>query len=192
MVKQTTSGERESEAQQRAKALADQEIFTPIQTQPNQFDMGEFIDNTFIVDELINTLQGNVIDSIKRKVISVDHIIPQKAVGWLVNRILPYTSKIFILSFLDDEDTIREMIYDFEVAITLDLMNCEKLGIDAKHRNFIKTLAVHMMIATIYRAKNGVTMKRILEQHEIKEVKSIQEGGTTNPKSPLAKLGFKI
>ena len=170
----------------RLKELEDNEYFEPM-AQQDQFNINEvFLDQTFIIDELISTLRGKIIDSISKGLIDIEPAIEEKAISFLVARILPYTSKLFSLSNLDEEK-IREMVYEFSVGLRLELMYCEQYGINRKDRNFIHTLTVQTMEATVRRAKDGVTMKRMLSQHQIKEITSRME----NPAGGSSSSGWK-
>jgi len=164
-----------SDEERRQKELLDNEFFEPIQTSPDQFNINEvFLDQSFIIDELISTLRGRIVDSISKGIIDLKPVIQEEAIAFLVARILPYTSKLFSLSNLDEEK-IREMVYEFSVGMRLELMYCSQYGIQRKDRNYIHTLTVQTMEATIRKAKDGVTMKRMLSQHQIREITSRSE-----------------
>ncbi len=165
----------DEEFRRRMKDLIDNEYYEPMQTTPDQVGLNEiFLDPTFIIDELINTLRGKIIDSVNQNIIELEPAVQEKAISFLVSRILPYTSKLFALSNLD-EDKIREMVYEFESSLAADLLYCEQYGIRRSDRDFIHTLTVQTMESTIRRAKDGVTMKRMLSQHQIKEITSRNE-----------------
>lgn len=135
----------------------------------------KMIDNNELVDELIHTLKGEWFDDKTNKFIKGgDQIISDKAISWVVGRILTYTSKIFSLSYLD-ERIIRRMVFEFEADMIADLMFPEKYGIKRRDRDFIINLAVHTFEASVYKAKEGETMRRLLEQHQIKEMTVRQE-----------------
>ena len=119
-------------------------------------------------------------------------MIREEAVAWLVARILPYTSKIFSLSKLD-EDKIREMVYDFKVDLSGDLMYCEKYGVERGDRDFVFTLTVQAMEATLRKALDGITMIRMLSQYQIKEFTSRQESTESKVSSNiLSKLRGRV
>jgi len=157
------------------KEMVENEYFEPVQTTPEQFNISDvFLDPSFIIDELINTLRGRIVDSINQQIIDLQPSVAEEAISFLVARILPYTSKLFALSNLDEEK-IRDMVYDFEASLSGDLMYCEQFGIKRKDRDFIYNLTVHTMESTIRRAKDGITMKRMLSQHQSKEITTRQE-----------------
>jgi hypothetical protein len=177
------------------QALVDNEFFEPMenaQTSPNQMDMSEvFLDNTFIIDELMNTFQGVVVDSVRNKLTKLKPIISKEASAWLASRVLPYTSKLFSLSKLS-EDKIREMVYEFEINLSGDLIFCTDYGISRKDRDYVYTLTIQMMESTLRKAHEGITMIRMLSQHQIKEIKSIQDSSQTEKMTALKRIGVRL
>jgi len=171
----------------RHEGVVDQEYMDPgmIQTSPDQLSLNDiFLDNTFLIDELMNTLQGKIVDSVNNKIVELEPLIPSEGVGWLVGRILPYTSKIFSLSKLD-ENKIREMVYEFATDLSSDLMYCEQHGIKRKDRDYIYNMVVQMMEATLRKAFEGTTMIRMLSQHQIREITSRTEGPGNSAKGGI-------
>ncbi len=115
------------------------------------------------------TLRGEIVDSVKKEIIKVGQpIVSDDAIAWIVGRILPYTSKMFALSYLDDV-AISNMIYEFGEDISAELMFPEEIGIDRKNRDFVKGLMIHTFVATANKARNGQTLKKLLEQHTVME-----------------------
>ena len=145
---------------------------------PPQMDTGVYekiIDNNQLIDELIMTLKGQVVNNITNEIEKVgEPIISEKALNWLIGNLLPYTSKIFSLSFLS-ERTVKTMLYEVEVRISTELMFPEKYGVDRQHREFIGDIINHAFTASIYKAFNGETIKRLLEQHKVTESRIIEE-----------------
>jgi len=150
------------------------------------------LDNNEMIDELMLTLRGQIVDVIKNEIRSIgDPIVSDEAISWIVGRILPYTSKIFSLSILEDE-TIAQMVYEFETDVALDLMFPERRGVNRQDRDYIMKLIVHLFVATIHKARGGQTLKRLLEQHAITETTVRQErekkgilSGIFNPKKNM-------
>jgi len=127
------------------------------------------LDNNYIIDELIRTLRGEIVDVITNEIKQTGTpLVSEKAVTWLVGRFVPYVSKIFSLSVLD-EVTIKTMIYEFESELSLELMFPESLGVDRKNRDYVKSLMVHAFVATIYKAFHGETLSKLLIQYNISE-----------------------
>jgi len=127
------------------------------------------LDNSQIIEELIYTLQGKIVDNLTNEIrLTGKPLVKEEAITWLVGRIVPYTSKIFSLSVLDERN-IKEIIYEFESDLILELMFPENLGIDRRHRDYIKNLMVHAFVATIYKAFKGETLKKLLIQYNISE-----------------------
>jgi hypothetical protein len=144
----------------------------------SQIDNGVYekiIDNNELIDELMHTLKGEIVDNLTNEIRTQGKaIVSEEAINWMVGRLLPYTSKIFSLSFLD-EKTTKQIIYEFETELSLDLMSPENHGIEKKNRDYIKWLMVHAFQASIFKALHGETIKRILEQHHIQETTIKQE-----------------
>ena len=133
------------------------------------------LDNSYIIDELIHTLRGEVVDNVTNKIVKIgEPLVDEEAIGWLVGRFNIYTSKVFSLSVLD-EQTLKQIIYEFEVEISLELMFPEKIGVKRVNRDYVKWLLVHSFVVTIYKAYQGETLKKLLEQHTVTEVTSKQE-----------------
>lgn len=147
-----------------------------INTPNSPFIMGDqsgvhrvILDNNEIIDELINTLKGEILDVVKNEIRKVGNsIVPDEALSWIVGNLLPFTSKIFALSFLKKE-IISQMKYEFGEKIAGDLMFCEELGIERKHRDTIYNLMIQTFTATIHKAEGGETLKKLLSQHTISE-----------------------
>jgi hypothetical protein len=147
-----------------------------IQTQPVQFQLPEnekidavILDNSQIIEELVYTLQGKIVDNLTNEIrITGEPLVEEKAITWLIGRFVPYTSKIFSLSVLDERN-IKQIIYEFEADLILELKNPEVLGVDRRHRDFVKNLMVHAFVATIYKAFKGETLKKLLIQYNISE-----------------------
>lgn len=152
----------------------DQQRTTTPQGMPFQLPENEkidvvILDNSQIIEELVYTLQGKIVDNLTNEIrITGDPLVEEKAITWLVGRFVPYTSKIFILSVLDERE-IRQIIYEFESDLILELKNPEVLGIKRRNRDFVKNLMVHAFVATIYKAKGGETLKKLLIQYNISE-----------------------
>jgi len=159
-----------SEDEYRRRELVNQEYFEPMGQGQNNINE-VFLDQGYVIDELMNTLRGQVIDSMNNKISSLKPLIPEEAISWLVSKILPYTSKIFSLSKLSEEK-IREMVYAFATTLSGDLMYSEKYGIKREHRDYVYDLTTHAMEATLRKAHDGITMIRMLSQHQVKEVYS--------------------
>jgi len=129
----------------------------------------KIIDNSELIEDLMHTLRGEIVDLVTNKINKYGKpIVSETTINWMVGRLMPYTSKIFSLSILD-ERTVRQIIYEFEVELSLDLMFPEKFGIERKNRDYIKWLMVHCFQASIFKAFKGETIRRILEQHHIQE-----------------------
>ena len=127
------------------------------------------LDNNEIIDELMLTLRGEIVDTIKNEIRQIgEPVATEQAMSWIVGRILPYTSKIFALSYLD-EKVIKQMAFEFGEEVSADLMFPEEIGITRKNRDMIKSLMIHTFTATIYKAKEGNTLKKLLQQHSIHE-----------------------
>jgi len=147
----------------------------PMQQPFNNGVYEKIIDNNELIDELMHTLRGEIVDNLTNEIRSEGKaIVSEEAINWMVGRLLPYTSKIFSLSFLD-EKTTKQIIYEFETELSLDLMFPQNHGIERKNRDYIKWLMVHAFQASIFKALNGETIKRILEQHHISETTIHQE-----------------
>tara|TARA_R100001530_G_scaffold125792_2_gene94412 strand:- start:1163 stop:1699 length:537 start_codon:yes stop_codon:yes gene_type:complete len=127
------------------------------------------LDNNYIIDELIRTLRGEIVDVVTNEIKQTGKpLVSEEAVTWLVGRFVPYVSKIFSLSVLD-EVTIKTMIYEFESELSLELMFPESLGVERKNRDYVKSLMVHSFVATIYKAFKGETLSKLLIQYNISE-----------------------
>jgi len=133
------------------------------------------LDNSFIIDELMHTLRGEIVDTNTNQILQQgDPLVDENAITWLVGRFVPYTSKIFSLSVLDERE-IKQIIYEFESEISLELMFPDNLGIKRKNRDYVKWLLVHAFVATMYKALAGETLKKLLEQHQVSETTVRQE-----------------
>ena len=127
------------------------------------------LNNDELIDELMLTLQGQIIDTITNEIKQIGKpMVAEKTLSWMVGRLLPYTSKIFILSFLKDE-VIRQMKYEFATDVIGDLMFPEDIGVERKDRDYIKGLMIHTFGATIHKAENGETLTKLMAQHSITE-----------------------
>ena len=147
--------------------------YIPPQADPRVHEV--ILNNDLIIDELMRTLRGEIIDSTDNTVKRIgEPIVSERAINWIVSRVLPYTSKIFSLSYLK-EDVLGELIYEFEVDVSLELMFPETVGVDRQHRDFVKWLMVHTMLVTAHKARGGETLKKLLAQHQVQET-SIVEG----------------
>jgi hypothetical protein len=146
------------------------------QTQDDNSAVHEVIlDNSYIIDELMHTLRGEIVDTNTNSIIHQgEALVDENAITWLVGRFVPYTSKIFSLSVLDERE-IKEIIFEFETDISLELMFPENIGIKRKNRNYVKGLLVHAFVATMYKALGGETLKKLLEQHHVSESTIRQE-----------------
>lgn len=143
--------------------------------QMNDTTYEKIIETNDLIDELIMTLRGQVIDQNTNKPVQQSKpIVSEDAINWVVGRLRPYTSKIFSLSILD-EKVLKQIIYEFEVEITTDLMFPEKYGVERKNRSYVKWLMVHCFMATIYKAFKGETLRRLLQQHHITETTVTQQ-----------------
>ena len=59
------------------------------------------LDNNYIIDELIRTLRGEIVDVVTNEIKQTGKpLVSEEAVTWLVGRFVPYVSKIFSLSVL--------------------------------------------------------------------------------------------
>jgi len=133
------------------------------------------LDNNYIIDELIRTLRGGIVDVVTNEIKQTGKpLVSEEAVTWLVGRFVPYVSKIFSLSVLD-EITIKTMIYEFESELSLELMFPENLGVERKNRDYVKSLMVHAFVATIYKAFKGETLSKLLIQYHVSEQTVKQE-----------------
>ena len=159
---------------------------------PASMDTGVYekvIDNNELLDELMHTLRGQFVDNLTNTIVNQgEPIVSEEAINWIIGRLLPYTSKIFSLSFLD-EKTVKQIIYEFEIELSLDLMFPANYGIERKNRDYIKWLMVHTFQASIYKALHGETIKRILEVHHIQETTIKQE---REKQSILERIGNKV
>jgi hypothetical protein len=144
---------------------------TPVQFQQNDNEKIDavILDNSQIIEELVYTLQGKIVDNLTNEIrITGKPLVKEEAITWLVGRFVPYTSKIFSLSVLD-EVNIKTIIYEFESDISLELSFPDLLGVERRHRDFVKNLIVHAFVATIYKAFGGETLKKLLIQYNISE-----------------------
>tara|TARA_R100001530_G_C4273949_1_gene143806 strand:- start:97 stop:633 length:537 start_codon:yes stop_codon:yes gene_type:complete len=127
------------------------------------------LNNDFIIDELIRTLRGEIVDVVTNEIKQTGKpLVSEEAVTWLVGRFVPYVSKIFALSVLD-EVNIKTMIYEFESEISLELMFPEALGVERKNRDYVKGILVHSLVATLYKAYKGETLSKLLVQYNVAE-----------------------
>jgi len=145
------------------------------------------LDNNLIIDELMRTLRGEIVDSIDNTIKQIGKpVVSEDAINWIIGRILPYTSKIISLSVLDAA-VVNQIIYEFEEYITLELMFPENVGIERYQRDYVKWLMVHTMAVTCHKARGGETLKKLLAQHQVTESSIVQE----SPKKGLFG-GFKL
>jgi len=156
------------------------------------------LDNSYIIDELMHTLRGEVIDNTTNQMIKIGKpLMAEETIAWFIGRFNIYTSKVFSLSVLD-EKTVKQIIYEFETEISLELMFPEQLGIDRKNRDYIKWLLVHSFTATIYKAFGGETLKKLLETHSVSEIRQKMDREKKSLLSGLSGLsgknegGFKL
>lgn len=127
------------------------------------------LNNDELIDELMLTLQGQIVDTITNEIKIIGKpMVSEQTLSWMIGRLLPYTSKIFILSFLKNED-IRQMKYEFGSDVIGDLMFPEKIEVSRKDRDYIKGLMIHTFGATIHKAENGETLTKLMAQHSITE-----------------------
>lgn len=149
----------------------------------------KIIETNELIDELIMTLRGQRVNPETNKIEQQSKpIVSEDAINWVVGRLRPYTSKIFSLSILD-EKVLKQIIYEFEVEITTDLMFPEKYGVERKNRSYVKWLMVHCFMATIYKAFKGETLRRLLQQHHITETTVTQQQAR---ESFFKKMGLKF
>lgn len=140
------------------------------------------LDNSYIIDELIRTLRGEILDNTSNKVMKMGTpLVAEESIGWLIGRFNVYTSKVFSLSVLK-EDVLKQIIYEYEVEVSLELMFPERLGVDRRNRDYVKWLLVHSFVATIYKAAEGTTLNQLLGTHHITETTLKQD---ESPKSKL-------
>lgn len=133
------------------------------------------LNNDFIIDELMRTLRGEIIDSNTNQLIKVGQpLVSEDAINWIVGRMLPYTSKIVSLSVLD-EWSVRQIIFEFEAELSAELAFPEGLGVERKNRDYVKWLMVHLLVATAWKSRQGETLKKLLEQHHVSETNIKQE-----------------
>lgn len=142
-----------------------------LQTTQQDVKVTELIlENESIIDELTHTLRGEWIDKITNQIYKIGNpIIKEEALIWIISKFNLYTSKVFSASVLD-EKTVKQIIYEFESEVSMALMFPEVLGVSRDKRDEVKWILVHSFMATIYKALNGVTLKRLLEQHHISEI----------------------
>lgn len=140
---------------------------------PPSYDVSFYdkvIDNNELIDELMHTLRAEIVDNVKNEIKQVGKpIVSAETVSWMIGRLLPYTSKIFTLSYWPNEKIARRIIYEFEVEVSLDLMFPKKCGVGRKNRDYVKWIIVHCFEASIYKALNGETLRKLLEQHSVQE-----------------------
>jgi hypothetical protein len=161
----------------------------PIQPSMDASAYEKIIDNNELIDELMHTLKAEIVDNVLNKIVQRGTpLVSDEAINWIIGRLLPYTSKIFSLSILDERN-VKQIIYEFETEVSLDLMFPENFGIERKNRDYIKWLMVHCFHASIYKAKQGETLKKLLMQHQITEttIKNEQQ-----KQSFLKKAGIKF
>jgi len=133
------------------------------------------LNNDLIIDELMRTLRGEIIDSTDNTIKKIgEPIVSETAINWMVGRVLPYTSKIFSLSYLSQE-VLNELIYEFECDVSLELMFPELVGVDRQHRDFVKWLMVHTMLVTAHKARGGETLRKLLSTHQVQETSVMHE-----------------
>ena len=147
------------------------------------------LDNQFVIDELIRTLKGELLDSLTNKFIKKGiPLINDDALAWVVGKLHLYTSKIFALTNFN-EAIIKSMAYEFEKEVISELMFPDDWGVDRKNRDYIRSMLADTMTATLYKAHDAVTLRKLLEQHNISEVHNDQQN-----RGALNKLGsmFKL
>lgn len=168
----------------------------PIPEQRDEKIDSVILDNNYIIDELIRTLRGEIVDVVTNEIKQTGKpLVSEDAVTWLVGRFVPYVSKIFSLSVLDERN-IKTMIYEFESELSLELMFPEDLGVDRKNRDYVKSLMVHAFVATIYKALHGETLSKLLIQYNISEqnikTETEKQGWFKKKISSLGDGGMKV
>lgn len=150
-----------------------QQPYFPPHSDPRVHEV--ILNNDLIIDELMRTLRGEIIDSTSNTVKKIgEPIVSEAAINWMVGRVLPYTSKIFSLSYLSQE-VLNELIFEFECDVSLELMFPETVGVDRQHRDFVKWLMVHTMLVTAHKARGGETLKKLLASHQVQETSVTHE-----------------
>ena len=137
------------------------------------------LENEKIIDELVRTLRGQIIDSTDNTIKETGcPLVEERAVAWLVSRFVPYVSKIFSLSYLDEEN-IKTIIFEFESELICELIQPENLGIPLQNRDMIKNLMTHTLVSTLWKAYKGETLAKLLVQYHVSEatMKSEQQRG---------------
>ena len=140
----------------------------------------KFVDNNELIDEITLALQGKIKNDVTNQIETKGRpIMSEKAISWFIGRILAYTSKIFSLSHLDDRK-ISLMVFDFAKSVIGDLTFPEDVGVERQNRDMVFLLLIQTFEASINKAKDGITMKRLLEQHHIQETTIRQEKDKQN------------
>jgi len=127
------------------------------------------LNNDYIVDELVRTLRGQIIDNVTNEIRDTGNALcDEKAVAWLVSRFNPYVSKIFTLSFLDERN-IKEIIFEFESELICELIQPEVIGIPKRNRDLIKNLLVHSLVSSLWKSHGGALCKNLLQSIHVQE-----------------------
>jgi len=128
------------------------------------------LDNQYVIDELIRTLKGEMLDSLTNKFIKRGvPLINDKALSWIIGKLHLYNSKIFSLTNFN-EAIIKNMAYEFEKEVIAELMIPGDWGVDRKNRDYVRSILADTMTATLYKAHDAITLRKLLEQHQISEL----------------------
>jgi len=133
------------------------------------------LDNQYVIDELIRTLKGEMLDSLTNKFIKRGvPLINDKALSWIIGKLHLYNSKIFSLTNFN-EAIIKNMAYEFEKEVIAELMIPGDWGVDRKNRDYVRSILADTMTATLYKAHDAITLRKLLEQHQISELHTDKE-----------------
>ena len=133
------------------------------------------LDNQYVIDELIRTLKGEMLDSLTNKFIKKGiPLINDKALSWIIGKLHLYNSKIFSLTNFN-EAIIKNMAYEFEKEVIAELMTPEDWGVDRKNRDYVRSILADTMTATLCKAHDAITLRKLLEQHQISELHTDRE-----------------
>lgn len=133
------------------------------------------LDNQYVIDELIRTLKGEMLDSLTNKFIKKGiPLINDKALSWIIGKLHLYNSKIFSLTNFS-EVIIKNMAYEFEKEVIAELMIPEEWGVKRKNRDYVRSILADTMTATLYKAHDAITLRKLLEQHQISELHTDKE-----------------